>query len=71
MTAARRSARIGGTGRARRSRRWRGNVVVWCASILGEFFVAYGAEGTFRELLAVALLLVVVVAAVPDDVTAR
>jgi hypothetical protein len=45
------------------------NVGVWCAFILGtEFFVAYGAEGVFRELLALALLMAVVLAVVPDDV---
>lgn len=45
------------------------NVGVWVAFIVGtEFFLAYGAEGTFRELLALALLMVIVVTVVPDDV---
>jgi hypothetical protein len=44
------------------------NIVVWLAFIAGtEFFVAYQAEGPFRELLAISLLMAVVVAVVPDD----
>jgi hypothetical protein len=31
------------------------------------FFVAYQAEGPFRDLLAIALLMAVVIAVVPDD----
>lgn len=45
------------------------NLGVWFAFIIGtEFFVAYGSEGTFRELFALGLLMIVVVAVVPDDV---
>lgn len=40
----------------------------WLSFIVGtEFFVAYQAEGPFRELLALSLLMAVVVAVVPDD----
>lgn len=42
--------------------------MVWLGFIAGtEFFVAYQAEGPFRELLAISLLMAVVVAVVPDD----
>ena len=45
------------------------NLGVWFAFIIGtEFFLAYGSEGTFRDLLAIGLLMVVVVTVVPDDV---
>ena len=44
------------------------NILVWLGFIAGtEFFVAYQAEGPFRELLAISLLMAVVVAVVPDD----
>lgn len=44
------------------------NLGVWFAFIIGtEFFLAYGSEGTFRELFALGLLMTVVVAVVPDD----
>jgi hypothetical protein len=44
------------------------NVGIWFAFIVGtELFLAYDSEGTFRELLALALLMVVVIAVVPDD----
>jgi hypothetical protein len=44
------------------------NIMVWLGFIAGtEFFVAYQAEGAFRELLALSLLMAVVVAVVPDD----
>jgi hypothetical protein len=44
------------------------NILVWLGFIAGtEFFVAYQAEGPFRELLAIALLMAVVIAVVPDD----
>ena len=43
------------------------NILVWLGFIAGtEFFVAYQAEGPFRELLAISLLMAVVVAVVPD-----
>lgn len=60
--------RGGGTGvlEAYQALAW--HIGVWSAFIVGtEFFLAYGAEGTFRELLALALLMTVVVAVVPDD----
>jgi hypothetical protein len=45
------------------------NIVVWLGFIAGtEFFVAYQSEGPFRELLAIALLMIAVFAVVPDDV---
>jgi len=44
------------------------NILVWLGFIAGtEFFVAYQAEGPFRELLAISLLMAVAVAVVPDD----
>jgi hypothetical protein len=44
------------------------NILVWLGFIAGtEFFVAYQAEGPFRELLVIALLMAVVIAVVPDD----
>jgi hypothetical protein len=44
------------------------NILVWLGFIAGtEFFVAYQAEGPFRELLAISLLMAIVVAVVPDD----
>jgi hypothetical protein len=45
------------------------NVAIWFAFIVGtEFFVAYQAEGPFRELLGLGLLMTLVVAVVPDSV---
>ena len=35
-----------------------------------EFFVAYGSEGPFRELLAISLLMPVIIAVVPDRIAA-
>ena len=44
------------------------NIVVWLGFIVGtEVFVAYGSESPFRELLMIGLLMVVIVAVVPDD----
>jgi hypothetical protein len=44
------------------------NIMVWLGFIAGtEFFVAYQAEGAFRDLLAISLPMAVVVAVVPDD----
>ena len=44
------------------------NIMVRLGFIAGtEFFVAYQAEGPFRELLAISLLMAVVVAVVPDE----
>jgi hypothetical protein len=44
------------------------NIAVWLCFIVGtEFFVAYRAEGPFRELLAISLLMAVVITVVPDD----
>ena len=44
------------------------NIMVWLGFIAGtEFFVAYPSEGPFRDLLAIALLVAVVIAVVPDD----
>jgi hypothetical protein len=44
------------------------NVLVWTGFIVGvEFFLAYTSESTFRELLALGLLMALVVALVPDD----
>jgi len=44
------------------------NIAVWLGFIAGtEFFVAYQSEGPFRELLAIALLMAVAFAAIPDD----
>ncbi len=44
------------------------NIMVWLGFIAGtEFFAAYQAEGPFRELLALSLLMAVAVAVVPDD----
>jgi hypothetical protein len=48
------------------------NIVIWFAFIVGtEFFVAYQAEGPFRELLALGLLMTLVVAVVPDSIGNR
>jgi hypothetical protein len=56
-----------GTVQAYHALAW--NVAVWLAFILGsEFFLAYAEESVFRELLAVSLLMVVVIAVVPDEV---
>jgi hypothetical protein len=45
------------------------NLGIWLAFIAGtEFFVAYSAEGPFRELFALGLLMTLVVTVVPDDV---
>ena len=61
--------RGGGTGVVEAYQALLWNVGVWIAFIVGaEFFLAYGSEGTFRELLALALLMAVVVSVVPDDV---
>jgi hypothetical protein len=62
--------KFGGRGRGAREAwialGW--NIMVWLGFIAGtEFFVAYQAEGAFRELLAISLLMAVVVAVVPDD----
>jgi hypothetical protein len=47
------------------------NIAVWLGFIVGtEFFVAYQSEGPFRELLAIALLMPVIIAVVPDSVPA-
>jgi hypothetical protein len=47
------------------------NIAVWLGFIAGtEFFVAYGSEGPFRELLAIALLMPVIIAVVPDRIAA-
>lgn len=46
------------------------NIGVWSVFIIGtEFFLAYGSEGPFRELLALGLLMAVVLAVVPDEVS--
>jgi hypothetical protein len=43
------------------------NIAVWLGFIAGtEFFVAYPAEGPFRELLIIGLAMAVVIAVVPD-----
>ncbi|HEU5036583.1 MAG TPA: hypothetical protein VFT70_06255 [Nocardioides sp.] len=61
--------RGGGAGAVEAYQALAWNLGVWCAFIIGsEFFVAYEAEGTFRELLGLGLLMIVVVAVVPDDV---
>lgn len=45
------------------------NIAVWLGFIAGtEFFVAYQAEGPFRELLVIALLMPVIIAVVPDRI---
>jgi hypothetical protein len=63
--------RGGGTGVVEAYQALAWNVGVWFAFIVGtEFFLAYGSEGTFRELLALALLMTVVIAVVPDEVAA-
>jgi len=47
------------------------NIAVWLGFIAGtEFFVAYQSEGPFRELLAIALLMPVIIAVVPDRIAA-
>jgi hypothetical protein len=47
------------------------NIAVWLGFIVGtEFFVAYQSEGPFRELLAIALLMPVIIAVVPDAIAA-
>jgi hypothetical protein len=47
------------------------NIGIWFAFIVGtEFFVAYQAEGPFRELLGLGLLMTLVVAVVPDSIGA-
>ena len=47
------------------------NITVWLGFIVGtEFFVAYKSEGPFRELLAIALLMPVIIAVVPDRIPA-
>ena len=61
--------RGGGSGAVEAYHALAWNIGVWFAFILGtEVFLAYDAEGTFRELLALALLMTVVVAVVPDEV---
>lgn len=60
-----------GTGRVEAFQALLFATALWGAFILGtELFVAYDSQGTFRELLAVTLLMAVVVAVVPDDVAA-
>ena len=45
------------------------NIAVWLGFIIGtEFFVAYKSEGPFRELLAIAPLMPVIIAVVPDRI---
>lgn len=64
--------RGGGTGAVEAYQALAWHAGVWIAFLLGtEFFLAYGSAGTFRELLALALLMVVVVTVVPDDVRPR
>jgi hypothetical protein len=47
------------------------NIAVWLGFIAGtEFFVAYQSESPFRELLAIALLMPVIIAVVPDRIAA-
>jgi hypothetical protein len=61
--------RGGGSGAVEAYQALAWNIGVWFAFIVGtEVFLAYDAEGTFRELLALALLMTVVVAVVPDEV---
>jgi hypothetical protein len=61
--------RGGGTGVVEAYQALAWNLGVWFAFIIGsEFFLAYGSEGTFRELFGLALLMVLVVVVVPDDV---
>ena len=44
------------------------NMLVWLGFIVGtEFFVAYGSESPFRELLMIGMLMAAVYAVVPDD----
>jgi len=44
------------------------NMLVWLGFIVGtEFFVAYGSESPFRELLMIGMLMAVVYQVVPDD----
>jgi len=46
------------------------NIGIWFAFIMGtEFFVAYPSESPFRELLMIGLLMTLVVAIVPDDLS--
>lgn len=60
--------RGGGTGVTETYQALAWNIGVWFAFIVGsEVFLAYDAEGTFRELLALALLMAVVIAVVPDE----
>lgn len=62
--------RGGGTGGVEAYQALAWNIGVWFAFIIGtEFFLAYGSEGTFRELFALALLMTVVIAVVPDEPT--
>jgi hypothetical protein len=59
--------RGGGSGATEAYQALGWNLGVWVVLLLGtEFFVAYGAGGTFRELIAIALLMTLVVALVPD-----
>lgn len=61
--------RGGGTGLVEAYQALTWNIAVWFAFTIGtEFFVAYPSEGTFRELMAIALLMTLVVAVVPDEV---
>ena len=61
--------RGGGTGVVEAYQALAWNLGVWFAFIIGsEFFLAYGSEGTFRELFGLALLMILVVVVVPDDV---
>jgi hypothetical protein len=60
--------RGGGTGRLEAFQALLFATALWGAFILGtELVVAYDSQSTFRELLAVTLLMAVVVAVVPDD----
>jgi hypothetical protein len=61
--------RGGGSGLVEAYQALAWNLLVWFAFIVGiEFFLAYPAESPFRELMALGLLMLVVVAVVPDEV---
>jgi hypothetical protein len=48
------------------------NIAIWLGFIAGtEFFLAYQAEGPFRGLLAIGLLMAIAFAAIPDDAGAN
>jgi hypothetical protein len=60
--------RGGGSGLTEAYQALTWNLVVWFAFIVGtEFFLAYPAESSFRELMGLGLLMVLVVAVVPDE----